>query len=1162
MKPFVHLHLHSEYSLLDGASKIENLFKHCKEYNMPAVALTDHGVMYGIIDFYKQAKEYGIKPIIGCEFYVTDNMHDKQAKGEMDHLVLLAKNQQGYKNLVKLDSLAFVEGFYYKPRIDLNLLRKHSEGLVCLSACLAGGVPRLLVKGEYDKAKELALTFKDIFADGDYYLEVQDHGLKEQKYINPLLFKLAKEIGVKTVATNDVHYIKQEESEMQDVLMCVQMQKTLDDPLRLKFNSDQFYLKNYDEMLSLFPDAENSLSTTLEIADKCNVEIQFKMPLIPNYVPDNDSTPESFLRELATKGLKERYENLTEDIIKRADFELGIINSMGFNEYYLIVWDFINYAKSDKIPVGPGRGSGVGSIVAYAIGITNVEPLRFNLLFERFLNPERKSMPDFDIDFCFERRNEVIDYVVKKYGSEKVTQIITFGTMAAKAAIKDVARVYKIPYSEVDKITKLIPNGKVSLKKLFGIEKGDEDMPPIPDLIQLYNDDGNIKRVIDMAILLEGMPRNTSMHAAGVVICKETISDYIPLQRNGPDVTTQFTMIEVEKLGLLKMDFLGLRTLTDIKKAVDYAFEQTGVQLDFDKLGFEDKGVYELIGEGDTDAVFQLESAGMKKFMRELKPNSLEDIIAGVALYRPGPMDSIPKYIGGKNNPQNVTYKHAMLKQFLDVTYGCIVYQEQVMQIVQSLAGFSLGQADIIRRAMGKKDAEEMKKQRDAFVYGTKDEKFKIEGAIKRGIPEEVAIDIFDEMEGFAKYAFNKSHAAAYAVLAYQTAFLKRYYRVEFITAVLNNRITNIDEITKYVNYARKCGIKVLQPDINHSKTYFSVENGGIRFGLAAIKNCGENAVKMIIKERDEGGEYKGINDFLQRIDLGVINKRLLESFINGGVFDCFNAKRSQLMQVYEMVLDRISTDKKKTAYGQFSLFDSLLEDTSAKDTYPDIAEFDSKQKLFFEREVLGVYVTGHPLENYKDMFTGVTFDTSLLASMIPDEEDEAIADNFNDKPVTMAGLLCGVKKIITKTGKEMASARLEDLYGSIELILFNKNYTRYREFLTDDNLVYVTGRLNAREGELPKVIIESIKPYIEKKEDIAKKQTVQNLGKLYLRFDKNFADDINEILHSYPGNCEVVAKVEDEILQFSIKVAYCQALKSELLAFLKEEDIIFKDFR
>jgi DNA polymerase-3 subunit alpha len=1146
MEPFVHLHLHTEYSLLDGAAKIENLFAACKENNMPAVAITDHGAMYGVIEFYNAAVKAGIKPIIGCEFYVAKDHRDRQDK-DMEHLVLLAKDWEGYKNIVKLNSIAFVDGFYYKPRIDFELLEKHSKGLVCLSACLAGGVPRLLIKGEYEKAKQTALKYKSIFEDGDYYIELQDHGIKEQKYINPMLCKIADEIGVKTVATNDVHYINKKDAEMHDVLLCVQTGKTLDDPQRMKFQTDEFYLKNYQQMKELFPDREEALATTLEIAEKCNVKIRFKMALIPNYVPEDNKTPKQFIRELVEKGLPRRYAEITPQIRERVETELAIIDRMGFNEYYLIVWDFINYAKKNGIPVGPGRGSGVGSIAAYAMGITNVDPLRYNLLFERFLNPERMSMPDFDIDFCFERRGEVIDYVIQKYGADKVAQIVTFGTMAARAAIKDVARVYNMPYAEVDKITKLIPFGKTELKNVFGIAK---DSQPIPELMQLYAEDANIKRVVDMAVQIEGMPRNTSTHAAGVVICKETISDYIPLQRNGDDITTQFTMKEVEELGMLKMDFLGLRTLTDIKKTIDYIKEQRGIDIDFDKLSYDDKGVYELISEGDTDAVFQLESGGMKRFMRELKPDNLEDIIAGISLYRPGPMDSIPKYISGKSNFESVTYAHPLLKPILEVTYGCIVYQEQVMQIFQKLGGFSLGQADIIRRAMGKKEFEKMKKQKNAFIYGSAEDN--VDGAIKRGVPEKIAIELFDEMEGFAKYAFNKSHAAAYAVLAYQTAYLKRYFREEFITAVLNNRITSIDEIKKYIAYARKCGINVLPPDINKSGAHFSVENKSIRFGLAAIKNCGENAVSAIIKERNSGGEFKGLSDFLNRVDLSYINKRMIESFIFGGAFDCFGVTRSALMQVYEAVLNRIAKDKKKKEQGQFSLFEMMGEEEAETENYPDVEEFPLKQKLFNEREVLGVYVSGHPLDQYRHIFEEVNFDSSMLAEA--QEEEELERDYLNDKSVIMAGMLSEVRKILTKSGKEMATARLEDLYGSVEIVLFNNSYYQNRQYLIDDAIVYVYGKVNIRENFGAKIIAEKLLPCAETKAGPRKK------GRLYLKIKGKDLDDIYEILRSYEGECRVIAKIGEEAMEFPFKVDYCNALKSELMAFVEEKDIVFKE--
>jgi DNA polymerase-3 subunit alpha len=1168
MSPFVHLHVHTEYSLLDGAAKISELFSYCKSMDMPAVAITDHGVLYGVIDFHRAAEGTGVKPITGCEFYVAANMYDKQTKGENDHLILLAKDVKGYKNLIKLDSLAFVDGFYYKPRIDLNLLEKYSEGLICLSACIAGGVPRLLLRDDYAGAKALALRYKGLFAEGDYYIELQNHGLKEQQYVNPLLKKLAAEIGVKCVATNDVHYLTKADAETQDVLMCVQMGKTFDEPGRLKFETDEFYLKSRDEMLTAFPGGEELLAASLEIADKCNMSIEYKMDLIPNYVPENGTAPGAFLRELTLAGLAERYgENYGAEIAERAEYELSVIDKMGFNEYYLIVWDFINYARTHGISVGPGRGSGVGSIVAYAIRITNVEPLRFALLFERFLNIERTSMPDFDIDFCFERRGEVIEYVIGKYGKDRVAQIVTFGTLAAKAAIKDVARVYRIPYSEVDKITKAIPFGKVNLKRMLGRAVGEDGKPDsagaVPELVESYESDANIRRVIDMAIKLEGMPRNTSMHAAGVVICKYDISDYVPLQRNGPDVTTQFTMIDVEALGLLKMDFLGLRTLTDIKKALGYIAEQTGSIIDFDKMGFEDAGVYELIGEGDTDAVFQLEGGGMKRFMRELRPTAIEDIIAGISLYRPGPMESIPKYVKGKYAPDAVTYKHPSLKPFLEVTYGCIVYQEQVMQIVQALGGFSLGQADILRRAMGKKDLSKMQMQRSKFVDGVVvtnpdgTETVEIEGAVRRGVPREVAIDIFDEMEEFAKYAFNKSHAAAYAVLAYQTAYLKKYHRVEFIASVVNNRLTNIDEISKYVGYCRRCGIKILPPDVNRSKVAFSVEGGAIRFGLAGIKNCGEAAVNMITAERERGGAYTSFTDFMNRIDSTVVNKRLLESFIGGGVFDCFGVARAQLMSVYEAVADRAAAEKKRKASGQFSMFE-LLETGAARDEFPDVSEFPLKQKLTAEREVLGVYVTGHPLQQYKSLFDDTLYNSSAYSG--GGEENAKELQSLNNTEVRAAGLLSGIRKIYTKAGKEMATARLEDLYGITELLFFSKSYQQNRQYLSDDTVVFIEGKLSVREEESPRILVDKLTPVSENAAE-REQAPAGRRGKLYLRFPKTVQDDVNEILRSYPGACEVIAKVDGEAMRFDdVKINYCPALKSELLSLMTENDIVFKD--
>ena len=861
-KPFIHLHVHTEMSLLDGACRITNGKKHplidaCVEKNMPACAITDHGSMFGVFTFQKACVAAGIEPIIGCELYICDDMHDKTSK-EMYHILLLAKDNEGYKNLVKLDSIAYTEGFYYKPRIDLKFLKEHSKGLIATSACIGGRIPQYLIAGEYEKAKEYAITMRDIFGKDDFYIEIQDHGIQEEKQCNPLLVRIAREIGVKVVATNDVHYLEKKDAEAHDVLLCVQTRKTIDDPKRMKFYSDEFYLKTYEEMFELFSWCPEALETPFEIAKKCHVRIE-KKDLMPPYTPENGQTPSEFLRTLAYEGLVKRYGEITKDIEERAEYELDIIIKMGFAEYYLIVWDFIDYARRHDIPVGAGRGSGVGSIIAYAIGITNVNPLKYNLLFERFLNPERVSNPDFDIDFCVDGRGEVIDYVIEKYGAEKVCQILALGTMATKNAIKDVARVYNVPLAEVNAITKMIPGGKVKLENLLGLGKSTDDI--IPEVLDAYNNNEQMHKVLDIAMQLEGMPRQCSKHAAGVVICKEVISDFVPLQKSGDDVTTQFQKEEVEEVGMLKMDFLGLRTLTDIKKAKQYIKETTGDEVDFEKLGYDDPNVYELLGSGETDAVFQLESPGMKKFMKQLLPKSLEDIIAGISLYRPGPMDSIPTYINSKNNPEKITYMHPLLEPILNMTYGCLVYQEQVMQVVQVLAGYTYGRADLVRRAMAKKKADVLAKERQYFIEGApaKEAVYNdkgdlvapaqkaVDGCLKRGVDLETANKIFDNMMSFASYAFNKSHAAAYAVCAYETAYLKRYYPVQFIAAVINNRITNQDEIAKYVEYLRSSGVTIYPPDINISNVYFKCENGGLRYGLMGIKNVGEIAISSIV---------------------------------------------------------------------------------------------------------------------------------------------------------------------------------------------------------------------------------------------------------------------------------------------------------------------------
>jgi len=1151
MKDFVHLHLHTEYSLLDGAAKIDGLFDACKKLGQKSVAITDHGAMYGVVKFFENAKKRGIKPIIGCEFYVTNNHLEKDAKpGDLAHLVLLAKNEQGYKNLVKLDSIAFVDGFYYKPRIDLELIKKYSGGLICLSACLAGTISRNILENNYSGAREYAKTLQLIFKD-DFYIEIMDHGISEQKKVNPQLIKLAKEIGAKLVATNDVHYIEKSDASMQDVLMCVQMQKTIDDPNRLRFETDQFYLKSYEEMANLFPDNLEALDNSAEIADKCNFELKFDQHLMPNYTPSDGTSPKDYLYKLAHDGIKKRYKKITPEIRERLDFELSIIDKMGFNEYYLIVWDFIAFAKSQNIPVGAGRGSGVGSIVAYAVSITDVDPIKYNLLFERFLNPERKSMPDFDIDFCFNRRGEVIEYVKNKYSEAKVAQIVTFGTMAAKAAIKDVGRVYKVPYGEVDAITKAMGYAKGTIKQLFDLEKS-KGAGVIPELKSMYENDATIKSVVDMAAKLEGMPRNTSTHAAGVVICKEDISDFVPLQRNGEDITTQYDMKEVEKLGLLKMDFLGLRTLTDIKVAIDNICESRGVKIKFDS-NYDDKGVYELIGEGDTDAVFQLESAGMKRFMKELKPDNFEDIIAGISLYRPGPMDSIPDYIRGKNNTGNIKYQHPLLEPILNVTYGCMVYQEQVMAICRSLAGFSYGQADVVRRAMGKKDKKEMAAQRDIFLNGkTENGIVVIDGAIARGIEPDTAVLLFDEMEKFAEYAFNKSHAAAYAVLAYQTAYLKKYYLVEFIAAVLNNRISNIDEITKYITYCEQKKIKILPPDINYSKAYFSVENKDLRFSLVAIKNVGENAILNIISEREKNGKFKSLTDFFERIDQTDINKRMMESLIKAGVFDCFNKCRSQLIAGYEQIFDRVAFDKKQKLSGQFSFFDNIKKEE--EDVYPKILEYKQKDKLQMEKEVCGVYISGHPLDEYRGKFSEFSFNTSMLFDYDATDDLE-VQNNLMDKYVTAGGIISETRKIFTKKGDEMAVFKLEDLYGGIEVIIFSKAYERLKGVLADDSLVTVEGRLSIRQDDNPKILAEKIIPWKIEANDTGIKSE-----KLYLRFDEKKYDEVCEILSGYEGSTEVVAKISGQTKVLQQKIRKCKGIEHELLTVLEPEDIVFKE--
>ena len=1180
MPEFVHLHVHTEYSLLDGATRIDDVFKACRKKGMHALAITDHGNMFGSLYFaecakkaYMKALEEGqseqdakMQAIIGCELYVAENYREPER--DYDHLVLLCKNKKGYKNLIKLDSIAYVDGFYYKPRIDYKLLKEHTEGLVCLSGCLAGRVSKRLLQNDYEGAKQAALMLKEMFGE-DFYLEIQDHGMPEQKKIIPLMIKLSKEIGVELVATNDVHYIEKEDNEVQDVVACISTKSTIDDPTRFKMETDQAYLKTYEEMLAVFPNLPEALENTVKIAEKCNEEPIFDLnkkcepirdnSLIPGYIPDNGQSAYEYLKDLAEKGLKERYPVITDQIRERFDYELSTIHSMGYIEYYLIVWDFINYAKSIGISVGAGRGSGVSSIIAYSVGITDVDPLKYDLVFERFLNKERVSMPDFDIDFQDDRRGEVVEYVRNKYGHDRVAQIVTFGTLAAKLAIKDVGRVYRVPYAETDKITKLM-DAKFGIKENFGFKKTkDGEDVSVKELVDMYAEDPTVRKVVDMAMRVEDMPRQTGMHAAGVVICAKPIADNVPLQRSGDDVTTQFDMKEVEQLGMLKMDFLGLRTLTDISKAKQYIYEDFGITLDFHKLGYEDEETYKLIGDGETDAVFQLESPGMKRFMRDLRPSTFEDIIAGISMYRPGPMDSIPTYVRYKHNPETIRYKHPLLEPLLKATYGVLIYQEQVMQICQVLGGFSLGQADIVRRAMGKKNVEEMDRQKKIFIEGGVSEKGDpICGAVANGVPVEVATEVFDEMAGFAKYAFNKSHAAAYAVLAYQTAYLKRYYPVEFFASILNNRIDKIEETSKYLTYVQSKGIQVFAPDINKSVAYFKCENGGLRFGLVGLKNVGLGVINQIVEEREKHGEFKSFEDFINRTVMLGINKRLVESLILSGAFDKFGINRRTLMAVHSEYMDRVSTANKKKDDRQISLFGTILdEDEGLELEYPKMTEYSSKERLTLEKTVLGIYFSGHPLADYKEQFDNFTFNTSVLGFYEEDEEGNKTYTEINEgEHVVMGGIITEFTRLATRSGQTMAFVKVEDLYGQIEAILFPKVFEKARDILKEEEIVKITGKLQVKDG-VPQIIAENVVKF-EVKEEAPVSLEQEYMGLIIPEGKEDNLNDILDVLSSYEGNIPVIVAMNGKKYNAKCSVRRCEGLLSELKNYITEKDIIF----
>lgn len=1074
---FTHLHLHTEYSLLDGACRIPKLVERIKALGMTSCAITDHGVMYGCIDFYSAMKDAGIKPIIGCEVYVCRDRLDKSAANrEYSHLILLCENNTGYQNLMKLVSEGFLTGYYYRPRIDYNLIRQHSEGLICLSACLSGDLPKLLLQGRYDDAEAYVREMQDIFGEKNFYVEIMDHGIREEKIVMPRLISLAREMNVPLVATNDCHYLEEKDADAQEVLLCIQTGKTLDDANRMRMDTRQLYVKSEDEMRTLFAACPDAVDRTQEIADRCNVEFQFGVTRLPHYPVPEGETALSMLTRLTHEGLRERYPDAkeTDEPWQRLNYELNVISSMGYVDYFLIVWDFIRYAKSQGIMVGPGRGSGAGSIVAYSLGITMLDPLKYQLLFERFLNPERVTMPDIDVDFCYERRQEVIDYVARKYGADHVSQIITFGTLQAKGCIRDVGRVLGMSYQDTDAVAKAIPfDLGMTLEKALTLS---------PLLKTMYDEQPEVHRLIDTAMTLEGMPRHASTHAAGVLITGKPVMEYVPLQRNDEVITTQYPMGTIERLGLLKMDFLGLRTLTVIRDTLDMLREQ-GIDMKPEDIPRDDPAVYEMISAGDTDGVFQLEGGGMRTFLTNMKPTCFEDIIAAISLYRPGPMESIPRYIQGKQNPSSIHYETEKLRPILDVTYGCMVYQEQVMQIVRDLAGYSYGRSDLVRRAMAKKKHKVMAQEREYFIHGklNDDGTIDVPGCVRNGVPEEVASHLYDEMTAFASYAFNKSHAAAYAVVCIETAWLKRYHPVPFMAAILNSVYGNPAKIAAYIQYCRSRGIAILPPDVNRSQWKFTVAKApdgqlGILFGLGAVKTVGQGAVDAIIRER-KNGAYRDIFDFCRRIDTSECNKRVVESLIKAGAFDGMGGNRPQLLAVFESAMDANSSLRKQTVDGQISLFDMAFGGAplvQENHTLPNLPDYPLRQRLALEKEIAGVYITGHPLDDYRDVLGKLPFSTADLDGL---EEREDRGLSLDGQIVDMGGILTEVKGKATKKGAYMGFITLEDLTGQIECLVFPKVYERYQGMMAVDDLVVLHGRLSIREEEAPKLLVEKLIP-------------------------------------------------------------------------------------
>ena len=1107
---FAHLHVHTEFSLLDGSNKIKEYVSRVKELGMNSAAITDHGVMYGVIDFYREAKKQGINPILGCEVYVAPNSRfDREITGGDDryyHLVLLAENEEGYANLTKIVSKGFVEGYYYKPRVDKELLRKYHKGIIALSACLAGEVARFLTKGLYEEAKKTALEYQEIFGEGNFFLELQDHGIPEQGLVNQQLFKMSEETGIELIATNDIHYTYAEDAKPHDILLCIQTGKKLSDENRMRYDGGQYYVKSEEEMLRLFPYAKQALENTQKIADRCHVEIEFGVTKLPKYdVPDGYTSWE-YLQKLCYEGLEKRYGDPSEELKERLSYELETIHQMGYVDYFLIVWDFIKYAKDHGISVGPGRGSAAGSIVSYCLEITTIDPIRYQLLFERFLNPERVSMPDIDVDFCYERRQEVIDYVTRKYGKDCVAQIVTFGTLAARGVIRDVGRVMDLPYAYVDSISKMIPQE-------LGITI-DKALKMNPDLKKLYDTDETVTNLIDMAKRLEGLPRHCSMHAAGVVICQKPVDEYVPLSRAADGtITTQFIMTTLEELGLLKMDFLGLRTLTVIQNAVLLA-RRKQPELNINQIDYNDQKVLDYIGTGKTDGVFQLESAGMKGFMKELKPHNLEDVIAGISLYRPGPMDFIPQYIRGKNDSSSITYDCPQLEPILAPTYGCIVYQEQVMQIVRDLAGYSLGRSDLLRRAMSKKKAAVMEKERKIFIYG--DEETGVPGCIKNGIDEQTANKIYDEMIDFAKYAFNKSHAAAYAVVSYQTAWLKYYFPVEYMAALMTSVIDNPSKVSEYIYACRQMNIKILPPDINKGEANFSVDGGDIRYGLAAIKSIGRPVIKAIVEDREELGLFQNLEDFITRLSAkNVLNKRTIENLIKAGALDTLGGTRKQFMSIYVQIVDHVTQEKKNSMVGQMTLFDLVSEDQKEEFQIrmPDVGEYSKETLLAFEKEVLGIYVSGHPLEAYEEKWK-----KSISATTADFQLDEETGHTkVHDGAKEIIGGMITEKTIKhTKTNQMMAFITVEDLLGTVEVVVFPRDYEKNRDYLEVDSKVFVRGRVSEEDDKPSKMICEKIIPFEQTKKE------------LWIQFpDKETFLDQEQIVYGYladsDGKDEVV---------------------------------------